>query len=725
MRREMRRAADPDRRGLDQRRPAELRRPRSRPGRASARRSSRDADQRAAFGGQRDWEVARRPATGSCMRPTQAGLDAAIDNAMDVAREVIDRRINALGTLEPTIIRQGSNRIVVQVPGLQDPEALKALIGRTARLEFKMVNENVTPEQLQAGPRAGRQPDPADRGRRPHRRPAPRDHHRRHDRRRPPGFRPDRTARPTSSCRFDTTGSQPLRPRHPGECRPAVRDHPRQCRHLRARRSASRSSAARPTISGGGFTVETANQLAISLRSGRLPVELHVVEERTVGPDLGRDSIRKGVIASIVATLVVILFMLITYGRFGVYATIGLILNALMILGIMAFFNATLTLPGIAGFVLTIGAAVDANVLINERIREEQRRGQAAARRARIGLSRSLDRDLRRQHHQRHRRRADVLFRLGPDPRLRGGADDRHRHLGVHRGQRHPDDGRPLGPPRAAQRTAYLRSRVESDMRLLKLVPDNTNIDFMRVAQHRARPVDPRSPRPRSPWSFTRGLNLGVDFVGGQMVRVTFVQPPPARRTARAGSTALGRRRSRACRSSARPTSSRSACRCPRAARKRRAAPRPRCATLITANYPGARIDAVETVSGKVSEELFRVGRAGGRARDARHRRLHLDTLRMAVRRRRAGHPVPRRLDDAGILLAHPARIQPQRHRRDPDHRRLSLNDTVVIYDRIRENLRKYRKMEIVPLLNLSLNETLSRTMVTSSSILLALLACC
>jgi len=101
-----------------------------------------------------------------------------------------------------------------------------------------------------------------------------------------------------------------------------------------------------------------------------------VIEERTVGPELGKDSIEKGVIASIVATLAVIGFMIITYGRFGLYATAALAVNALLILGIMALFNATLTLPGIAGFVLTIGAAVDANVLINERIREEQRRGR-------------------------------------------------------------------------------------------------------------------------------------------------------------------------------------------------------------------------------------------------------------------------------------------------------------------------------------------------------------
>jgi preprotein translocase subunit SecD len=126
------------------------------------------------------------------------------------------------------------------------------------------------------------------------------------------------------------------------------------------------------TISGG-FTVQSANELAVSLRSGKLPVTLKVVEERTVSAELGKDSIDRGVLAGIVGTLALIFFMVITYARFGVYTTLALLVNAGMILGIMALFNSTLTLPGIAGFVLTIGAAVDANVLINERIREEHR----------------------------------------------------------------------------------------------------------------------------------------------------------------------------------------------------------------------------------------------------------------------------------------------------------------------------------------------------------------
>jgi preprotein translocase subunit SecD len=126
----------------------------------------------------------------------------------------------------------------------------------------------------------------------------------------------------------------------------------------------------------GSFTVESASQLAIALNSGALPVNLKVVEERSVGPDLGADSIRSGMIAALVGTAAVLMWMILSYGRFGIYASYALVLNVAMILAVMAMFNATLTLPGIAGFVLTIGAAVDANVLINERIREERRKGR-------------------------------------------------------------------------------------------------------------------------------------------------------------------------------------------------------------------------------------------------------------------------------------------------------------------------------------------------------------
>jgi preprotein translocase subunit SecD len=338
-----------------------------------ATQTARDLTQPSLLGGQREWDLA---AEGNriLLRPTQSGLDAAIDQAMDVARDVIDRRINALGTLEPTILRQGSNRILVQVPGLQDPEALKQLIGRTARLEFKMVCNNITPEQLQAGraPVGSQILQSVDMGPVCVERRAIISGDMISDARQ--DFDPN-DGTPNVVLSFDQTGSRRFaRTTQENVGRPfaIILDGV----VLSAPVIREPILGGQASISGGGFTVETANQLAISLRSGRLPVELTVVQESSVGPELGADSIRLGIIASIIAAALVMLFIFATYGFFGLFANVALILNGLMIIGIMAFFNATLTLPGIAGFVLTIGAAVDANIIINERIREELRKGR-------------------------------------------------------------------------------------------------------------------------------------------------------------------------------------------------------------------------------------------------------------------------------------------------------------------------------------------------------------
>jgi len=346
------------------------------PGQADeAAQAARNQAQPVGFAQSPDWNVAVEGGNRIVMRQTDAGVEQAIAQAMTNARGVIDRRINLTGTLEPTIIQQGANRIVVQVPGVEDPEALKRLIGRTVRLEFKLLAENVTEDQLQSG-RApiGTQilpyPEGGPNARIAVQRRAMVTGDRIADARQ--AF--DENGLPSVTIRFDGAGSQAF-------ARVTQENTGKRFAIILDNVVLSAPTIREPILGGiaeisGSFTVQTANELAVSLSAGRLPVELHVVEERTVGPDLGRDSIIKGTIASIVATAVVILFMLITYGRFGVYTTIGLILNALMIIGLMAFFNATLTLPGIAGFVLTIGAAVDANVLINERIREEQRRGR-------------------------------------------------------------------------------------------------------------------------------------------------------------------------------------------------------------------------------------------------------------------------------------------------------------------------------------------------------------
>jgi preprotein translocase subunit SecD len=307
------------------------------------------------------------------MSQPDAGLADATDRAMEVATEVVRRRIDELGTREPTIIRQGSRRIIVQVPGLQNPEQLRALLGRTARLDFKMVDLTATPEQLAEGrgPIGSQILPTAEGGRIAVQRRAMVTGDRIVDASQQ--FDPQ-TNEPVVVIRFDGAGSRAF-------ARATQENVGRPFAIVLDNTVISAPRINEPILGGsaqisGSFTVQSANDLAIALRSGRLPVDLTIVQEQSVGPELGRESIQKGVMAGIVATSLVLLFMLVTYGRFGVYADIALVLNALLILAVMAVFNSSLTLPGIAGFVLTIGAAVDANVIINERIREEQRRGR-------------------------------------------------------------------------------------------------------------------------------------------------------------------------------------------------------------------------------------------------------------------------------------------------------------------------------------------------------------
>ena len=333
----------------------------------------RTLTQPVALTGTRDWDVAVVDSTRIVMTPTESGAATALKNSLTVARDVVRRRIDPGGTKEITVINQGDRRIFVQVPGVEDPEALKQLIGQTARLEFKLVALDADPTQVAAG-------------------------------RAPPGAQVlpmadgtgaiavqrrvmvsgeqlvdakqsfDQDGRPVVSITFNAAGARRfgrVTQENVGKPFAIILDD----------KVLSAPNINEPILGGqaqisGNFTVESANQLAVSLASGKLPVKLNVIEERTVSAELGADSIEAGTIASIFATLAVIGLMIVTYGRFGLYASIALLVNALLILGIMAIFNATLTLPGIAGFVLTIGAAVDANVLINERIREELRRGR-------------------------------------------------------------------------------------------------------------------------------------------------------------------------------------------------------------------------------------------------------------------------------------------------------------------------------------------------------------
>ncbi|AWW74298.1 protein translocase subunit SecD [Erythrobacter sp. KY5] len=326
----------------------------------------------------REWDMSVVDGQRIVLTPTDAGQATALNSAMEGAVEVVRRRIDLLGTREPTIIRQGENRIVVQVPGLQDPVALKRLLGETAELEFKLVDQQALPTNTAAGvANPGSQiypyaPETAFAGQF-------------EAVKRLGGIRGDslinaragvdpQTNENVVNIQFDQQGGQKfaqLSTENVGERFAIILDG----------EVISAPFFNEPILGGsaqisGAFTPETANELAISLQSGALPVPLTVVEERTVGPDLGAESIRSGLIAMLIGSIAVIALMVATYGRFGVYATIALVFNVLILLGLMAIGNFTLTLPGIAGFVLTVGAAVDANVLINERIREERKRGR-------------------------------------------------------------------------------------------------------------------------------------------------------------------------------------------------------------------------------------------------------------------------------------------------------------------------------------------------------------
>ena len=316
---------------------------------------------------------------------TDAEKQATDERTMQQSLEIIRRRIDEVGTREPTIQRQGSDRILIQVPGIGSAAELKAIIGTTAQLTFNPVvnrgaNENAAPGLgnsllpdaeapgvfyiIETAPVVtGEQLVDAQ-----------------------PSF--DQNGRPAVSFRFDTTGARKFgtyTAENIGAPFAIVLDDEVI--------SAPTIQSAIPGGSGiitGNFTVEESTNLAVLLQAGALPAGLTFVEERTIGPELGQDSIDAGKIATSVAFAAVLFFMWASYGLFGLFANIALIINVGMIFGLLSLIGATLTLPGIAGIVLTVGMAVDANVLIFERIREELKTAKGPARAISLGYERAL-----------------------------------------------------------------------------------------------------------------------------------------------------------------------------------------------------------------------------------------------------------------------------------------------------------------------------------------------
>jgi protein-export membrane protein SecD len=336
-----------------------------------------------------DLDVASTPDGVITLTPTEAGINARIRSAVDQSIEIVRRRVDELGTTEPSIQRQGADRILVQVPGLQDPQRLKQLIGTTAKLTFRMVDSTMSVEQALAT-----RPPPESEVL-----PSTENPNERYlvEKRvlvsgedlidAQPGF-DQRSNEPIVSFRFNSNGARRFATattQNVGKPFAIVLDN----KVISAPRINEPITGGSGQISGQ-FTVESANNLAILLRAGALPAPLTVVEERTVGPGLGRDSIDAGTKATIYAGIFVVIFMFATYGVFGIIANIALIVHVGLILGLMSLLGATMTLPGIAGIVLTIGTAVDSNVLIYERIREEFHGGRSIVSAIQAGFERAF-----------------------------------------------------------------------------------------------------------------------------------------------------------------------------------------------------------------------------------------------------------------------------------------------------------------------------------------------
>lgn len=644
------------------------------------------------------------------LKLTDAGIDYRVASAASQSIEVVGRRVNELGTTEPLIQRQGDDRILVQVPGLQDPQRLKDILGQTAKLSFQMVDETMSAQDALAGrPPSGSevlysQDDP----------PVPYvvesrviisgenlvDAQAAFD---------QQTNEPLVSFRFDTKGAQRFAQatqQNVGKPFAIILDN----------EVLSAPVIREPILGGSGqisgnFSVEGANDLAVLLRAGALPATLTVIEERTVGPGLGADSIRAGAIASAIAGVMVVVFMLIAYGFLGLIANIALIANVAMVIAVLSVLGATLTLPGIAGIVLTVGMAVDSNVLIYERVREERIQGKSFIQSMDQGFSRALativDSNLTTFI------AAAVLFFLGSGP-VKGFAVTLA--IGII----------------TTVFTAFTLTRwmvaiwikrqkpKEIPRGLVRFVPDVTSIPFMSFRNY-AFAFSIFTSIGALLLFATINMNYGIDFKGGSLIEVQAkgetanvsdirdrlselnigdvqVQAfgTPREVMIRVESQDLGENAEQSVVTQVREE--------------------------LGADYEFRR---VEVVGATVSGELVRNGFIGVGAA------LVLILAYVWFRFEwqfglgaiiATGHDIVLTI---GLFVVTGMEFSLTSVAAILTIMGYSLNDTVVVYDRVRENLRRYKKMPIIDLLDLSMNQTLSRTVLTGVTTLLALGALC
>ncbi|HHH88994.1 MAG TPA: protein translocase subunit SecD [Aliiroseovarius sp.] len=632
------------------------------------------------------------------------------DRTIQQSLEIIRRRVDEVGTREPTIQRQGENRILIEVPGLNSAEELIDLIGTTAKLTFNPVVSRTTDENAQPGPRQIKLPSlneegvwyileetPVVTGE--------------ELKNAQPSF--DQNGRPAVSFQFDPTGARKFgtyTAENVGAPFAIVLDGEVI--------SAPRINEAIPGGSGiitGNFTVEESTNLAVLLRAGALPAEMKFLEKRTVGPELGADSIEAGKIASVVAFAGVLVFMVISYGWFGLIANVALIFNVGLIFGLLSMIGATLTLPGIAGIVLTIGMAVDANVLVYERIKEELKRGRGPARAISLGYEKALSAII--DANITTLITATILFVMGAGP-VRGFAVTLG--LGII-----TSVFTAIFVTRLMIVMWFERKRPRKlEIKGFSFVPKDTSWDFFKrmvitLGLSGAGIVL------SIVLFFAVGLNFGIDFKGGTSIRTESTQAiDVAEYRAALAPLGLGdvsisevfdptygpERNVAQIRIEAQEGGDDDVVKQVEAALKQ-------------SIDPDIRFEQVTTIGPQVSGELVRTAIEAVVAAMA----AVLFYIWLRFEWQFALGAVAALVHDVILTIGIFSALQ------IPFDLAIiaalltivgySLNDTVVVFDRVRENLRKYKKLSLKDVLNLSINETLSRTVMTSFTTLIALIA--
>lgn len=627
---------------------------------------------------------------------TDAGLSDRLDAALQQSLEIVRQRVDQVGVAEPTIQRVGADRILVQLPGLQDPSRLRELLGSTAKMTFHLLAD--VPQGAQAPRGVSMLPDAKTGQRYPVEDRVALDGERLTDAR--SGF-DQRSNEPIVSFRFDSVGARQF-----AEITKANTGRPFAI--VLDGKVLSAPVIREPITGGSGqisgsFTIEDTAVLSALLRAGALPAPLTVIEERTVGPDLGGDVIQMGLLTGFAGFGLVVALMVTLYRGWGLIANVALGLNVVLTVGVLSIIGATLTLPGIAGIILGIGLAVDANILINERIREETRRGASAFEALDHGFKRAYSTIV--DANVTSLIVTALLFMFGSGP-VRGFAITMM--LGIAISMFTAVTIVKILMIEVVRRRRMKTLRIEP---LFKLAPEGTSISFMR-ARFLGIGVSILLSLASIGLFVKPGLNYGIDFTGGIQVEVATSQPADlAQLRERLGALGLGEvtlqniggennvliRVQRQDGGEAAQTA---------AIEKLRAD--------FAEIDPQASIERSEVVGPKVSGELARSGvlavvlaslamlvyiwwRFEWNFAVGAIATLVLDTTKTI------GFFAITGLDFNLTAIAALLTIIGY-----------SVNDKVVVYDRMRENLRLYKKMPLRQLIDLSINQVLTRCIYTS-----------